>query len=373
MKKFIAGLILFALLICVIPPAGAEGELFFVGINDALPQHYFSGSEAPYYAGGFLYVPCAAFDHESIGIVFSYDLTDLTVSLHSQTKSLVYDVSENTVTDEMGRVSDAEVKIKNGIPYIPGKFAASHFGFSISLLESMGCTILRFTDGSQTLDDPTFEQRIEGAVEYSLKNLDIMMEELQDPEGNQEEAPVEDDPAISGPATVYVAFADQAVNQETLGHLKALSAHAAFFVTEEQIRDNPELIRKIYSAGHQIGLTVEDDTDDIASSLRAANDALDELLFFRSVMVLLPEGVKAEACYRAFVEPDWTQPEEEPVMSPVEIVLSEPDIHQLLVCRNDAYGVLESLYLAGASMPQLLETTRLDTRVSENTLTENPS
>ena len=32
MKKFIAGLILFALLICVIPPVGAEGELFFVGI-----------------------------------------------------------------------------------------------------------------------------------------------------------------------------------------------------------------------------------------------------------------------------------------------------------------------------------------------------
>ena len=59
MKKHVIALaLLLALLLCVVAPVHAEGELFFVGINDALPQHYFSGSEAPYYSGGYLYVPC---------------------------------------------------------------------------------------------------------------------------------------------------------------------------------------------------------------------------------------------------------------------------------------------------------------------------
>ena len=365
MKKHVIALaLLLALLLCVVAPVHAEGELFFVGINDALPQHYFSGSEAPYYSGGYLYVPCAAFDHESIGIVFSYDLTDLTVSLRSQTKSLTYNVSENTVTDEQGRVSDSEVKIKNGVPYVPGKFAASHFGFTICMLESLGCTILRFTDGSQTLDDETFERRIEGAVSYSLKNLDVMMEELQDPEMEHPEEPQEEGPGALGPATVYVAFADRAVSQETLGHLKALNTYATFFVTQSQIRENPDLIRRIYSSGHQIGLTVDENTVDMDETLRSANDALDALLFFRSVMVLLPSGTNVEPCYRVFSETDWTQTEEEVEMTPVEIVLSEPDLHQLLVCRDDAYSMLEALYLGGASMPQLLETTQLDDRMS---------
>ena len=52
-----------------------------------------------------------------------------------------------------------------------------------------------------------------------------------------------------------------------------------------------ELVWSIYAAGHTIGLTVGAGETDVEAALTAANEAMDKVLFCRSILVLLPEGV----------------------------------------------------------------------------------
>ena len=124
---------------------------------------------------------------------------------------------------------------------------------------------------------------------------------------------------------------------------------AAFFLTETQILQNRELVRAIYSNGHTVGITISPDAADPEAVLYAANDALDRVLFFRSVLALLPGGTVVDAESLHILE--------EPAMRTVEEIMASPEEPQFYVVDGGAPGVIASLVNLNASMHKLLETT----------------
>ena len=350
-KRFFALLLVLALLPASVSGVRATGLACFVGVNNTLTA--LSGSGMPYYENGVLYIPYTAFHAEPGGVFVAYDEAGKTLALSQIYVRLIYDLAAGTVTDETGNAQSVSVSYRDGLLYIPATQAASHFGLSVTLLESQsGCPIIRFTDGSQTMDDAEFVVRSETLISIILENNG------QQPEGEDPENPGTDDgpdgenPAQEQPATVYLAFTGEAVSTATLGHLRALELQATFFLTQAQLLDNVELVRSIYAEGHRIGLAVEPGTEDVEAALEAANEALDAAVFARSVFALLPADAPEPAGYRIIREPE--------TLPTAADLPAEPSQPQLLICRDNVLETLETLVGMDASMPQLLETSRYE-------------
>lgn len=347
MKRRLVSLILFAaIVLAVLPGAMGAGSLFFVGVNDSVPM-YLSAAEAPYYKNGQLYAPYTVFNAGAGGIAVSYNADKGSLALFTRAKRLVYDLNEGTLTDENQRQTRVECVHKNGVLFIPITKAASHFGLTATMLTGASdCPILRLTDGSQTLDNATFVKKSQTLINIILEQEEGNRTSGQgNNTGNQDQTP-----ADAGPATVYLAIAGDGVSQQTLQLLNDWKIPAAFFLTQQQILGNKDLVRDIYAAGHQIGLTVEPGQTDYAAALQQANAALDGTLFFKSVLALLPSNAQAMPQYAVFRE--WAA-------ASVDDVLKQEEAPQLLVCRADVSFVLAKLRQADTKTPQLLETTQI--------------
>ena len=340
-RRILAFCLLLAILLVLFPGAAAAESACFIGINDTIPM-YLSADQAPYYKGSILYIPYTVFQASPGGVTASYNAANESLALFTRAKRLVYDLHEGSVTDETQHAGKFEPVYRNGLLYIPASRALSHFGLSYTMLtSSSGATILRITDGSQKIDNTTFTKKAETLISI------ILEQETSQSDTGAQQPGEENSQNAAGPATVYLAFTEDAVSQQTLKALKDLNIHAAFFLSLEQIQQNRDLVREIYAAGHEIGLTAESGEADILSALSRANEALDQVLFRKSVMVLSENTVNSDQYvffrYRA------VQPTVEEVLTAAQA--------QLLVCRADGAMVAQKLRQEGAYLPQLLENT----------------
>lgn len=352
-KRIVALLLLLVLAVGFLPGAKAAGTLFFVGVNNDIPM-LLSGETSPFYANGMLYAPYTVFGAGPGGVNVSYDTEQETFALFTLSNTVVYDLAEGTMTDKSGNSFSVDVIYRNGVLYLPVEQAAKQFGLSVSLLTSKtGCVLLRFKDGTEVYDDNAFLEKSELFITHMLETYgsqppgeSVMPDE--EPEENGEEDPVDES------TEVYLAFAGEAVSQSTLGHLEALEyvldteLYCAFFLTEKQILNDSQLVRDLYNSGHMIGLTVSPGQTDAEAALQRANDALDDVIFCRSLMALLPESVSGQLPFRVYL-PSQT-------VDTVEAVLEYTQSPALFVCRSDVAAALEQLALHNVSVLQLLET-----------------
>ena len=345
MKKRITAILMAAVIIVSLVPYAMSAEgICFIGVNDSVPM-YLPDGHAPFYKGNILYIPYTVFNAGAGGIAVSYNPDKGSLALFTRAKRLVYDLNSGTVTDEATKVGKVDVVYRNGMLFIPASKAISHFGLSSTMLTSTsGNQVLRITDGSQQLENGLFIRKAETLISI------ILEQELED-QGNQQGGvgTLDENPVTaSGPATIYIAFAGDAVNELTLQELKQQGIYAAFFLTKQQIEENPELIRNIYASGHVLGLTVDTNTDNYEAALSEANAALDRVLFAKSLMVLLSNGGEELQQYSVFR--DWG-------MKDVEGALKISDREQLIVCRFNAQSLIQSICQADAKTPRLTETT----------------
>lgn len=357
-KKFPALAVVLALLVSLVPGARASGSLFFVGINDDIPL-LLPGDTAAYYAGGLLYAPYTVFDAGPAGINVSYSAEGQTLALFTMNQRMVYDLSAGTVTERNGDPVPVETVYRNGVLYIPVEQAARAFGLSVSLMSSeTGCLLLRFTNGSQIYDNEKFLSRSELFITHMLDSYgDLNSGEIQSGTPAEPGEPEPDEPEPEGEITLYLAFTGEAVSQETLQDLEAMAAvteqeaHAAFFLTRAQLEEDAELVRQLYARGFTIGLTVDASCQDPAQELRLANETLDQVLFCKTLMVLLPEEMEAPSGYVIFRQPRES--------APLEELLAEAETPKLAIFTGSASAELATI-IAREIVPQpLLETTRL--------------
>jgi len=349
-KRVWSILLVVVIIIAVLPGVQASGLICFVGVNDTIPISL-SASETPFYSGGSLYIPYTAFSAGPNGVVVSHDAAEQQLVLFTRVSRLVYDIEAGTVTDENDIVKKVTVSYRNGILFIPAVQAASHFGLSVSLLTSKtGCQVIRFTNGQHVYNNDEFIKKAETLISFYLEYN--ASQEAQNPTGNGDDIPQEDvvPPEDQDPATVYLAIAGAAVSEQTMNYLKQMNIPAAFFVTEQQLLEEKELMRKIYASGYTIGLTVEAGVTDVEAALVSANAAMDKTLFCRSVLVLLPEGMWESQSYRLLLEQSQARS--------IDAILTQDVLQpRLLVCRSEPTKTIDRLVQSNAVFVQLLDTT----------------
>jgi len=347
-KRCMTVLLAIAVLLACLPGAGAAGGVCFIAVNDSIP-HTLSKEASPFYYNNRLYIPYTAYDANPANVVVSKNTSENSLALFTRNQRLVYDLDQNTVMTEAHESRPAATITSNGILFLPAEDAA-HFGLSVTLLYSQsGYPIIRFTNGSHVYSDALFVEKAENFIQHTLKELQQGL--LEDPVQNPD-SPDPDDPGSrpggEEPATIYLAFAGAAVSQKTLELLNRHDLTAAFFLTREQFETKPELLQAIYASGHTVGITAPVDSTDLAGDLKAANEAMDQVLFCKSLLALVPQE-QGDAVQ------DYI-PVLEPLVTPTMLSAEKP---VLLVCRTDMTSLIESLIKSGASLPQLRETTRL--------------
>ena len=257
-RRILSLLLIVAMLACLCVPVSADGELFFVAVNDTIPLTL---TVFPTYSGGTLYVPYQVFDSQPCGVTPSYNQTRQTYVLFNRSRQMLFDLAAGTVSDESGSVSTANVLYRSGILYLPLTFCASHFGLKTTMLESAGgYQVLRFTDGSEVYDDSLFIEKAENLIAYRVQQYagggQTQDKPSERPGGNPG---TQTDPAAEKkPATVFLAFTDSQTMRDSMAALKKYSLQGSFFLTEDEILTDPALVFELLAAGHTIGLTVPD-------------------------------------------------------------------------------------------------------------------
>lgn len=353
MKKRIL-ILLFTAAMLLSCTAGVSGSniVCFVAVNDTIPVTL-PGEASPYYENGALYIPYTAFNGGPNGIFASYNAEKNTLAIANRGLRLVYDLEKSTVTDESGNETAVTLADRGGLLFLPGQFAANHFGLRLSLLTSeTGCPVLRFTNGNEAYDDESFIKKAEFLISHILDYYEKEENtKPQNPEHVQKEPEKEEEEAKEPErGTVYLAFAGEAVSKETMKHLEALNAKGAFFVTTSQVEQQGNLIRELYGNGHTIGVTAEPGESDLAAALNAANEALYRCIFLKTPIALVPGDVTL---------PQYLTWNEEAYAATVDEILTDSTQPHLLLCRTDVLAQLKKLIKGKLDYLQLVETTRL--------------
>ena len=349
LRRWVCFLLCLVLTVCLCTPVLADGELFFVAVNDTIPLTL---NVFPTYSGGTLYVPYQVFDSQPCGVTPSYNQVKQTYVLLSRTRQMLFDLAAGTVSDESGSVSTANVLYRGGILYLPLTFCASHFGLKTTMLESAdGYQVLRFTDGSEVYDDSLFIEKAENLIAYRVRQNQTgsqPQEKPTDRPNNGSQGAQEPPAAEKKPATVYLAFTGSETMRASMAALETYKLHGTFFLTEAEILSDPPLVFELLAAGHTLGVTAEEDTEDFSDALARANDALCALTCQKTLLALLPAGAEAPDGYCVFHAP----------ASPVSAAdAAASESAHLLICSEDASSVLYTLFSAEARIFQLLETT----------------
>lgn len=343
-------ILILALLLSFASGAQAENTLFFVAVNDTIPVTL---TAQPVTSGGILYVPYTVFDARPGNVVSAYNQTAQTFVLFTKDSRIVFDLTTDEVTDENQNSSTQSTLFRNNLLYVPLVFCASHFGLKVSMLESKdGYPVLRFTTGSEVYDDSLFIEKAENLIAFRVSqqetnNPDTVQPGQNNPQEQPTPQPSEEEKA---PSMIYLGFINAQTMADSAQALADYNLRGTFFLTEDEIRQNPSLVRDLYAAGHVIGLRVPDGANDPAAALDSANDALDEVLNLRVLLALLPAGADTSSIghYHYFSENS--------AALSVEAAVEHPEIPHFLLCSGGATQLLSSLYAANANIRILRET-----------------
>lgn len=349
LRRAICFVLCLALTVCLCAPALAEGELFFVAVNDTVPLTL---TVFPTYSGGTLYVPYQVFDSQPCGVTPSYNQTKQTYVLLSRNRQMLFDLAAGTVSDESGSVSTANVLYRGGILYLPLTFCASHFGLRTTMLESAGgYQVLRFTDGSEVYDDSLFIEKAENLIAYRVQQNKSGAQNPEKPAGqpNGSNPGTQTNPAAEKkPATVYLAFTNSQTMRTSMSTLEKYKLSGTFFLTEAEIQSDPSLVFSLLAAGHTLGVTAEEGEEEPAAALARANEALCALTCQKTLLALLPADAQAPEGYCVFRRP----------ASPISAAdAAASETAHLLVCADGAVDAIYTLFSADARILQLIETT----------------
>lgn len=345
-KRNIAIVLLLALIVAALGGGVSAKELFFVAVNDTVPLTL-STSEKPYSATTGVYVPYTVFDAAPGGVVEVFSGKDMTLRLYTKDRQLLIDFENGKKTDENGTVSDILTTYKNGFLFVPLAVICEHFGLKYSILTGKsGCTVLRFTTGSEVYDDDTFLKKAENLLTYRMENYDAG-DSAGSGKNDGAEKPEQKQPEEQTP--VYLALTELSQAEGALGTLSSHSLQTTWFLTEAEITAHPETVRLIFAAGGSIGLTVAEDEADAQTALDAANEALCAVLHQKTLTALLTaEQRDAVVGYRVFTRPKTAYTAEQ--------LVKLPENERLLVCTEQLPALLIALRGADAQVKGLRET-----------------
>ena len=277
MKKRIlpALLALCLLLVCLLPGgAAAADDVCFISVNDTLLEL----SSSAYTAGGVTYVPYTAFNYFQINSTYFYSSS--TAMLYTTECQLFLDISQGYSFDAAGTRYEAQALFHNGQVYVPVGFVCSFFGLNWSYISGKGYgDLCRIKDAGVQLTDSKF---FAAATTLMQRRYNAYKNALS-PQPEPSVTPEPADPIESHSDTAVTLSFEGLPDEAVLSALQAWSVKACFFLSAEQIRQAPDTVRRIVSAGHSVGILCA--AADPAGSYEEASSLLFEAARVRTVLV----------------------------------------------------------------------------------------
>jgi hypothetical protein len=249
MKRKIISLVLALLLFSsLIETASADNSgICFSATNDTLQD---LGSMAVY-SGGAAYVPGKIFT--SLSLYFIAD--DKTAILFDSKSTVTFDLVNGGCSDNLGASYSTTAIYKSGQVYVPASWVCSYFNLKYSPITGIGYgDVIRITNSKAVLSNQQF---LDAATS-------LMHSHYNDYFGVNTTVTPSTSPSPSPSPTTNTDGTQKAANlslcfiglpsKEILDSLDAYSFKACFFVTAEEAKSSPDIIRRICGSGHSIGI-----------------------------------------------------------------------------------------------------------------------
>ena len=296
-KRILSVLCALCLLLGVLLPvqrARAVGTVYLLAVNDKICD--LPGGLLPVTVNGVVYIPYTAFDKATtgvdLGVYYGLDLSKGTVlTLYALSGSLTFSVDGGQCVDGQGNEMKFRAVIRNRAVYIPASAVCDYFGLTYSFLPTTDRgTLIRISSSSASLSDSAFLNAM--ALAMTSRYNAIVNKGQTQATPTPSAAPTQAPGPVSTPTPASTATPDPAVvTREDVELYLALDASQAgedildllpqsessllLLFTPDSLATQARFIRKAVSAGHTIGLTVEEiDPERALAELDRANDLL---------------------------------------------------------------------------------------------------
>ena len=288
-KKRILALALCVLLLASLFPGSvgaAANQLNFIALNDTLPPDLIN---VMVFYGGGIYVPYWLFTNYGFGISYSYFTSSSTAYFFNASNQIFFELSSGRTYNSNDVEYNAPAILWGGTVYLPLNFMCSAFGgFSYRTIgQNEYGSILRIVTGSETLGDDDFFQAAQGAMRryyqaYNAADNPTTEHMPASPEPEETPQPRDGDAVRLGLEGMPTA--------EVLDLLAQRELLTCFFLNAEEIRSDPDMVRRIACTGHGLGISCPSGSTEEMEETAAL---LWETARVRTILYTLPEDAAA--------------------------------------------------------------------------------
>ena len=267
---------------------------YFIAVNDTLLP--FTLDNMPFITGGEIFVPDRVFGGVDVWATNSVDREF--VRLYSGINDYVdFHTGRGGVTeDQDGNILRwPQARRRGNRFYVPLRQVSEFFGFSFDVIEiprriiaDEQLSVIRIYS-RPIVNEPTFFGLNERAIRTAYAEYIAQSPQVTPPIGGGDIVPEpnEDPTPDYSDVTIHLSFYDiSAGSAEGILNLLDIQEdsgfHAGFFVSKEDIIEDPGLIRRIAGSGHTLGIWLEYGTFE---EYIAASDLLFEAAKIRTVLV----------------------------------------------------------------------------------------
>lgn len=315
MKKKATALLLCIAMIVLFVPGGiiaAADDLIFISVNDTLPPELIN---CVTYYGGVMYVPYYVFSNYGLGISYSYFTSASTAYLYTSENQLFFEMNSGVTYDGDDYRYSVSAIFRNGTVYVPLNFTCRFFeGIGSTVLTgSEHGTVLRLTTGAAVLTDAEFLSAAKTVMrtysqDYKNEHPDVTPTDTPaaTPEPTKEPETHEGDRIVLSFIRTPTAHLLDLLSQNRL--------RVCFFLTAEDVRSDPDMVRRAAGEGHTLGVYCR---EDLAEEFSEASALLFEAARVRTILVASPAdyaeecGALAEAGSLVFCGSDLTASQSE--------------------------------------------------------------
>ena len=285
MKRVAAAALCLLLLLCLLPvrQAFANQKLHFIAVNEHLPSELINCVVED--RDGAVYVPCTVFTNYGMDFFYSYFASNSTAYLAREGSQMYFELNTGDTYDGNGFHYSTSALVWNGMVYLPIALVYRYFGgFSYSTITGNEYgDILRLKTDSVVLSDGEFLKAAGTAMRTYYEDY-YSARAAEQPAA----APVTVSPAPAGNPeedhqgeAVSVSFLGLPGDQ-TLETLEQARLRPCFFLTAEEIRRDPDLVRRLAGEGYPLGIYCREDPEREWSE---ASGLLFEAAWYRPILV----------------------------------------------------------------------------------------
>jgi hypothetical protein len=305
LKKRLTALLCTAVILfaAVLPRAAASTPtIYLLAANDKMCD--LPGGLLPVAVNGVIYVPYSLFDKSATGVDLGvyYGLAPdrgPILSLYSLSGRLVFTVNMGQCVDGQDNPMNFRAVTRNGAVYVPAAAVCNFFGLQYSFLPTVDRgTLIRITNGSQSLSDSVFLSSATLSMTYRYNNILKSMEPVVSPTSAPVSTPAVPS-ASSAPGEkdnksgvwVYLSVDASQAEESLLAALSGTSGHALLLFSPDRLSAQSGLIRQAVASGFSIGLKVEGTEKEVQEQLARGNELLTHIARIRTRIVSAPASL----------------------------------------------------------------------------------